>query len=49
MPFRSLDGLLEQPILTLLYRESKMAVEVDVSMMNGRDLTQVLNGYLAGA
>ena len=49
MLFRLLNSLLEQPILTLLYRERKMAVEVDVSMMNGCDLSQVLNGYVAGA
>ncbi len=45
----SLDGLPEQPILTLLYRECKMAVEVDASMMNGRDLSQMLNGNVADA
>ncbi len=44
-----LNSLLEQPILTLLYRECKMAVEVNGSMMNWRDLSQVLNGYVAGA
>ncbi len=49
MSFRSLGGLPEQPILTLLYRECRMAVEVHGSMMNWRDLSQVLDGNVAGA
>jgi hypothetical protein len=41
--------LLEQPILALLYLERKTAVEVDISMMCWRDLSQALDGYVATA